>query len=133
MSSDYPEIIDETLKYKCLNKKLKFVHITKTSGSYIELLGKQKKLNWGKYDNCLENQNLKKLKSNDSYWHLPLQFFDKYPYKKYTQLFTIVRNPYDRIISECFCEYGGKFSKKMETKEDLNFYINEQVKKKNKS
>ncbi len=62
MTCDYPEIIDETLKYKCLNKKLKFVHITKTSGSYIELLGKQKKLNWGKYDNCLENQNLKKIK-----------------------------------------------------------------------
>lgn len=129
MSSDYSEIIDETLKYKIINEKLKFVHITKTSGTYIELLGKQKNLNWGKNDNYLKNKDMPK-NSNPSYWHLPLQFFNIYPYKKYTKLFTIVRNPYDRIISECLCKYGGKFSKKMETKEDLNFYINNQVKKK---
>lgn len=129
ISCDYPEIIDETLKYKIINEKLKFVHITKTSGSYIELLGKLKNLNWGINDNYLKNRILPK-NSISSFWHLPLQFFDIYPYKKYTKLFTIVRNPYDRMISECLCKWGGTFAKKMETKEDLNFYINEQVKKK---
>ena len=56
MSCDYPEIKDETLKYKIINEKLKFVHITKTSGTYIELLGKQKNLNWGKNDKYLKNK-----------------------------------------------------------------------------
>ena len=128
MSTNYPVIIHETLQYKNIDEKLKFVHITKTSGTYIEKLGKQQNLNWGKYDKYLGMAKLPK-ESNGSYWHLPLQFFDTYPYKKNIKLFTIVRNPYDRIISECLCKYGGKFSKKMETKEDLNFYINEQVRK----
>uniref|UniRef100_A0A6C0F9V5 Sulfotransferase domain-containing protein n=1 Tax=viral metagenome TaxID=1070528 RepID=A0A6C0F9V5_9ZZZZ len=132
MITNYPLIIHETLQYKNIDEKLKFVHITKTSGTYIEELGKQQNLNWGKYDKYLGMAKLPKTLSilNSPYWHLPLQFFDKYPYKKYTKLFTIVRNPYDRIISECLCKYGGKFSKNMETNEDLNIYINQQVNKK---
>jgi hypothetical protein len=130
MSSDYSEIMDETLKYKYMDDKLKFVHITKTSGTYIEKVGKQKNLNWGIHDRHLKMSKLPR-ESALSYWHLPLQFFNKYPYKKYTKLFTIVRNPYDRIISECLCKWGSKFAKKkIITKKDLNNYINQQVKKK---
>jgi hypothetical protein len=102
------------------NKKLKFVHITKTSGTYIENLGKQKNINWGRHDKCLK-------KRKGGYWHFPLQFLNTYPYKDNIKLFTIVRNPYDRIISECLCKYGSTHAKKMETKKDLNIYINEQV------
>ena len=127
MSSDHAEIIDETLKYKVIDEKLKLVHITKTSGSYLEEIARQKNLNWGKYDKYLKKAKLPN-ESNPSFWHLPLQFFDKYPYESNTKLFTIVRNPYDRIISECLCRWGGKFAKKMETKEDLNNYINIMVK-----
>ena len=129
MSSDHPEIRDETLKHKFTDEKLKFVHITKTSGTYIEKLGEQKNLNWGKNDKYLRKSEIPK-KSNSSYWHLPLSFFSKYPYNNYTKLFTVVRNPYDRIISECLCKYGGKFAKKMETNEDLNYYITQQVNQK---
>ena len=117
------------IKKNTNTQNLKFVHITKTSGTYIELLGKQKNINWGKNDKCLKRAISPK-KLNRAYWHLPLQFFNTYPYKNDIKLFTIVRNPYDRIISECLCKYGGKFAKKMETKEDLNIYINEQVSKK---
>ncbi len=114
---------------KIIDKELKFVHITKTSGTYIEELGIKHGLCWGKYDKYLEKRKIPK-NSNPSYWHLPLQFFDSYPYQKHVKLFTIVRNPYDRIISECLCKWGGKFSKKMETKGDLNLYIKQQINKK---
>jgi hypothetical protein len=129
MSCDYPEVIDETLKYKIINEKLKYVHITKTSGTYVESLGKQKNLSWGINDKYLKRSKLP-VNSNPSYWHLPLQFFDMHPYKKNTKLFTIVRNPYDRIISECLCKYGSKFSKGINTQKDLNIYIKQQVNKK---
>ena len=124
---------DEILKYKSFNNKLKFVHITRTSGTYIENIAFKKNLLWGKYDNKLFYL-IKKYKrrgpAGGSPWHEPIIFLNEKPYESNTKLFTIVRNPYDRIISECLCKYGGKFAKKMETKEDLNFYINEQVKKK---
>ena len=43
--------------------------------------------------------------------------------------FTIIRNPYDRVVSECHCKWGSKFAKSMETLEDFNIYISEQVAK----
>ena len=30
-------------------KKLKFIHITKCAGSFIEEIGKKNNINWGKY------------------------------------------------------------------------------------
>ena len=114
MNSDHPDIIDETLKYKTINKKLKFSHIPKTTGTYIENLGKEKNLNWGRNDNYLKK--LKNSYFNLPYWHLPLNFIDKYPYEKFTKLFTIVRNPYDRILSTCLCKYVCKFIKNIKQK-----------------
>ena len=127
------DIKDETLKYKSLNNKLKFVHITKTAGTYIEDIAFEKNILWGRHDNKLLYLINKYKRSGPGYgspWHEPILFLNENPYRKNTKLFTIVRNPYDRIISECLCKYGGRFSEKMKTKEDLNFYINEQVKKK---
>ena len=112
-----------------VKKILKYIHITKTSGSYIEELGKKKNNNWGRYDKCLKFNNLPK-KSNGAQWHAPLRFFKKYPYDRNTILFTVVRNPYDRIISECLCKWGGKYAKQMKTIKHLNNYITQQVRKK---
>ena len=126
------DIHDETLKYKSINQKLKFVHITKTSGTYIEKLGLKQNIFWGMYDNkltYLKNKYPRKGLGRGSPWHEPIVFLNEKPYEKYTKLFTIVRNPYERIISECLCKWDGFYAKKMENKHDLNIYIHRQVRK----
>lgn len=131
LSNDYPEIKDETLKYKIINNKLKFTHITKTSGTYIENLAKSKNLFWGKNDEIIKLYKKKtKLKP---YWHIPLNKFNNNIYDKNVKIFTIVRNPYERVISECLCKWGSKYSKSMNSIDDLNSYIKKQVSKTNNS
>lgn len=93
-------------------KKLKFIHITKTAGTAIEELGIKHKIKWGRYDN-----DIKKLTKhvpyiyNYAWWHIPTIFYDKdmlTNIKKKYDFFTIVRNPYSRIISEMLCKWGSK-------------------------
>ena len=107
---------------------LKFIHITKTSGTYIENIALKKNIYWGRHDYLLKNSKLP-INYNTAYWHIPLPMYPKYPYPNDIKLFTVVRNPYDRIISECFCKWGGKYCNKLNTQEDLNNYIFEQVSK----
>lgn len=133
------DINDETMKYKSINYKLKFIHITKTAGTYIENLAFKKSLFWGMNDFKLKYLK-KKYKRNGpaggSFWHEPIVFLNESPYEKNTKLFTIIRNPYDRIISTCLCKWGTtikcKNSKKpysviINTVDDLNKYIKQQV------
>lgn len=94
-------------------KKLKFSHITKTGGTSIEKIAKNNNINWGIYD--------KYLKNNLIHWHYPLS---KLP-KKFTNRFDwfiVCRNPYDRLISEYHCYWGGN------TKQLKNVFYNKQSK-----
>lgn len=70
--------------------KLKFIHITKTAGTTIENIGLKKKYLFGSYDS--------ELGFNKRHCLLPtiIPKDIKYLY----HYFTIVRNPYTRIISE---------------------------------
>lgn len=76
-------------------KELKFIHITKCAGSSIEEVGRDNKIWWGKYNkeygpwHELFPKKSKKLK-------------DKYDW------FMVVRDPYERILSEYYCKWGGK-------------------------
>jgi hypothetical protein len=75
-------------------KELKFIHITKTGGTSIEDIGDTINIKWGR--------NHKEY----GYWHY---YFPKKPYTikiKY-DWFVVVRNPYERILSEYFCKWGG--------------------------
>jgi len=70
--------------------KLEFVHIPKTAGSAIEIAASNKGINWGsqkKQGTVLEEQP-------STWWHNPTQI---HPGAK---TFTVVRNPYNRIVSE---------------------------------
>jgi len=74
--------------------QLKFIHITKCAGTSIENIGKQNNILWGRFH-----------KEYGS-WH---EFFPN----KTKQLkleydwFTVVRNPYERLISEFYCKWWG--------------------------
>ena len=73
-----------------VKKKLKFIHITKNAGTYVEHMAKRIGKKWGR--NCPEYMDsgdhahyFKKVKK---------EFRSKYDW------FTIIRNPYTRILSE---------------------------------
>ena len=74
-------------------KELKFSHITKTAGTSIEDAGYGYGIKWGCHH----------LKS-DPYWHDPISTFPSELRESY-DWFTVVRNPYERILSEYHCPW----------------------------
>jgi hypothetical protein len=87
---------------KFVNSKinLKFIHIPKNAGTSIENLGKLYNYKWGRFDNI----KVYKKSSCDYYiWHSPYIIKEKgYEY------FCIIRNPYDKIISEFYYVTSNK-------------------------
>ena len=79
---------------------LKFIHITKCAGTSIEEAAKEVGINWGKYHREYN------LSQDDGFWHIPFQQVSEEIKKKY-DWFVVVRNPYDRILSEYYCGAGG--------------------------
>ena len=95
-------------------KELKFIHITKCAGSTIEELGKKNGILWGRYH------------KEYGWWH---EFFPNKNIKlknKY-DWFMVVRNPYDRIISEFYCKWGGPKNNKIFTNRDFNLFIRKKI------
>ena len=80
-------------------KELKFMHITKTGGTSIEAAGKRLNVSWGKFHTFAEKAY--------GLWHdLPTKrnpsLIRKYDW------FTVVRNPFSRVVSEFWCPWGGR-------------------------
>lgn len=96
-------------------KELKFIHITKCAGTFIEELGRSYDIKWGKHH------------KEYGFWHDI--FINKSPeLKQKYDWFTIVRNPYTRILSEYYCQWGGinHESQKniiIKDKKDFNNYL----------
>ena len=95
--------------------ELKFIHITKCAGTFIEDIGEKNNICWGRFH------------KDYGFWH------DLFPAKpdilkqKY-DWFVIVRNPYDRILSEYYCRWSGIGQKHMiHTKEQFNKYLIEKI------
>ena len=90
---------------KRLVKKLKFIHIPKTGGTSIENAAKNNNLLWGRFDTSLKSYK------NISAWHCP----QKIPH----YCFCVIRNPFDRIISQFYHDNkNNDYNKKK-----LNNYI----------
>lgn len=104
-------------------KRLELLHITKTGGTTLEILAAAHNISWGachflsRVDDmpqglrCPEPQ----LDSFDSglpgipLWHAPLRYLDE-AHKRFlqnTSLFTVVRNPYTRVVSSWNYNTGG--------------------------
>jgi hypothetical protein len=110
-------------------KELKFIHIPRNAGSSIELLGKTKKILWGQFDEELENN---KTQLKISYWHTPLYEYEPYFLLNYLNkydLFAVVRNPYEKCISEYY--FFKNWNKNPESEFELNNYINNNLIDKN--
>jgi hypothetical protein len=75
-------------------KELKFIHITKTGGTSIEDIGIKNNIRWGRFH------------KKYGYWHKFFPDKNKLLKLKY-DWFVVVRNPYDRILSEYYCKWGG--------------------------
>jgi hypothetical protein len=121
-------------------RRLEFVHITKTGGSAIEKAGAKLGIIWGAchYMNitevgCEHPDITYQAPDYQSYaltspWHTPPKllriYVDKsqYPYDN-ADLFAVVRNPYDRILSEYYCPWLGfqaKYRKNTKHEKDPN-------------
>ena len=101
-------------------KELKFIHITKTGGTTIEEIGKENNIKWGRFHKEYKN------------WHEPLIEKNNFKRQKY-DWFLIVRNPYDRIISELHCKYGNlkKNNILKKSNDEINKFIQECINKRN--
>jgi hypothetical protein len=78
-------------------KELKFSHITKTAGTSIEDAAKSCGILWGRYH---------MVGGATAYWHDPIATIPAETRSLY-DWFIVVRNPYDRIVSEYFCPWMG--------------------------
>ena len=122
------------------NRKLEFVHITKTGGSAIELAGYNNGIIWGAchYMNitelgCMAADLPYEAPDYQSYaltspWHTPPKLLkkyvknDQYPYND-ADLFVVIRNPYSRVLSEYYCPWMGfqpKYRKNVKHDKDPN-------------
>jgi hypothetical protein len=75
-------------------KPLKFIHITKTAGTTLEDEAQSCDILWGRFH------------EEYGWWH---EIFPSKPatLKEKYNWFTVVRNPYSRIISEFHCQWGN--------------------------
>ena len=107
--------------------ELKFIHITKCAGTSIEDAGKKQNILWGRFHT---EYNINDPIETRAPWHKLFPLLDSSIINKY-DWFTVVRNPYDRILSEYYCNHTGINSYKLKptsykvehNKEQMNVYL----------
>ena len=110
------------------HNRLEFIHITKTAGSSIEEAAARSGIRWGachwktigKFGtNCTGTWRLEWPLYNRTRvpggfsrgllgepWHTPHRWFRRNPYEG-SSTFVVVRNPYERCVSEYYSKFGG--------------------------
>ena len=119
-------------------KPLQFLHITKCAGTSLENWGRKNGFKWGRFFKGTIGQ-LKSPHENglrSERHHVPPSFFVENPYASY-DLFVVVRDPFDRAISEFRCPWKGfrapaktkeaRDQRANATKEDLNNWLSDRM------
>lgn len=110
-------------------KPLKFIHITKCGGTSIEHAGIQQNIQWGRNHKEYRVPN----STEKAPWHRIFPNIDPTIVGNY-DWFMVVRNPYDRILSEYYCDHGGIGMLSVEyTKEEMNQYLVNRIQNRSKS
>lgn len=112
-------IFYKTKTYK-IESFLEFIHIPKNAGTTIENIANENQIKWGRYK---PEHNKYVLNNNCNYWHTPPKYFNNKSLYKKDETFCVIRNPYDRIVSE----YKYRNKNKKHTPEDLNKWIHEKL------
>lgn len=109
-------------------KPLNFIHITKNAGTTIEDIAKEKGILWGRFnDEYCKHVNTTKNISDP--WHNYFPNLNKSIRSKY-DWFLVVRNPYDRVLSEF--KYHVKINGNKEfTIKTFNEFIQNKIKEVN--
>lgn len=106
----------------CNEKRCIFIHIPKTAGTSIEQFLKDKDKNFIYYLGVRDNRSMHHFTAMDLKKEIPNVFNNYYK-------FSIVRNPYDRLLSEYYwCpipNIGYKYGK---TKADFLYYVTNVIK-----
>ena len=102
-------------------KKLKFAHPVKTGGTSIENIGKQNGITWGRF-----HEEYGSREEKQSQWHEPLCYQHEQLQHKY-DWFTIVRDPYERILSHYYCKYGGIGNSPHDTARGMCEYLQKKI------
>ena len=96
-------------------KSLRLIHITKCAGTTLESVSKK---SWGKHDHDYSAAVSSVYTRDGSSWHVPLQYAKPHVLRdllKKFDYFMVVRNPYDRVVSEFFCPWGGAGNRRNNT------------------
>jgi len=109
-----------------IKKELKFIHITKCAGTSIENAGYKIGLLWGRFH------------KEYGYWHRLFPNINREIINKY-DWFMVVRNPYERILSEYYCKWagiginkeGGDVNNIKHTIEEMNLYLIKKINNRN--
>ena len=109
-------------------KNLKFIHITKCAGTAIETLGKKHSMQWGMFDpEYFDPENQSKHRWHQLFVNIPQDVQNKYDW------FIVVRNPYDRILSEYYCKWGSYCRPNHEHPDQMSKYLINKIKNRNKN
>lgn len=99
---------------------LEFIHIPKNAGTTIENIANERNIKWGRFKPEHKNTVLNK---NCTYWHTPPKYFNNNSLYKKDETFCVIRDPYDRIVSE----YKYRNDKKKHTPKNMNKWIHENL------
>ena len=138
-SVNQTQVDDDTTRVVVPTRRLEFVHIPKTGGTVIESEAARHNITWSICHFGIP-QNVLRISLNETdcpdgslkhwwpgtkkyhacpWWHVPPQYFELHEVNPYAgaDLFGVVRNPYDRLISEYF--YMGTYVARRKA-EDVN-------------